>query len=563
MKIKSTLLMLLIACSSLTLASCKDSLKNSSTSSNLTGQSSSTTSQTITYQLKIDTSNVKKTFTTEETFTSEGLIVNLVTLTDGIANDGEITTDYALFVNGQEIKENDSLTRGEKEIVVVYNGELKNVRSANYTISVEQAISQLSLYDVVNRILEEKNYTVESTYHMNNSQTAPIKGIILENGVYWQELTNNFETYDFTDGYGYSTYDNRTFRFMIDGDNLTNIEFIDQLGGYCNDGGLFSKTTKGYYDYITNYSINVITDEELEYLSTLEPIEGSIYNIDVEYSSWLFSMIGHKFAYYNPIYSFVSGTIQVTVNDDLTLDIYVESDYSLGAVMPMSAHVSAIGETHLTPLETFLENPDFGGAIEKDPLIDFKNIVSGLRNYTIISSDNKLTYFTENYIYGERLVKFENSDEWGKMNYIKLEANNTLGFEEGTYHLKLNNSGNFEATNEKVLAIYYLDNFRMFNDIDRYFIKTSDNNYTYTLGGEMTNDPSGTLGFFVPWFVDDTYGFNDVNNLTHVKLKISEVGYEFSMFRNDTSIGKFTITNINTTTNSAIENYYNTINRIS
>ena len=156
MKIKSTLLMLLIACSSLTLASCKDSLKNSSTSSNLTGQSSSTTSQTITYQLKIDTSNVKKTFTTEETFTSEGLIVNLVTLTDGIANDGEITTDYALFVNGQEIKENDSLTRGEKEIVVVYNGELKNVKSANYTISVEQAISQLSLYDVVNRILEEK-----------------------------------------------------------------------------------------------------------------------------------------------------------------------------------------------------------------------------------------------------------------------------------------------------------------------------------------------------------------------------------------------------------------------
>ena len=103
----------------------------------------------------------------------------------------------------------------------------------------------------------------------------------------------------------------------------------------------------------------------------------------------------------------------------------------------------------------------------------------------------------------------------------------------------------------------------MFSDIDRYFIKTSDNNYTYTLGGEMTNDPSGTLGYFVPWFVDDTYGFNDVNNLTHVKLKISEVGYEFSMFRNDTSIGKFTITNINTTTNSAIENYYNTINRIS
>ena len=231
--------------------------------------------------------------------------------------------------------------------------------------------------------------------------------------------------------------------------------------------------------------------------------------------------------------------------------------------MPMSAHVSAIGETHLTPLETFLENPDFGGAIEKDPLIDFKNIVSGLRNYTIISSDNKLTYFTENYIYGERLVKFENSDEWGKINYIKLEANNTLGFEEGTYHLKLNNSGNFEATNEKVLETYYLDYFRMFSDIDRYFIKTSDNNYTYTLGGEMTNDPSGTLGYFVPWFVDDTYGFNDVNNLTHVKLKISEVGYEFSMFRNDTSIGKFTITNINTTTNSAIENYYNTINRIS
>lgn len=556
-----------ISCVGVMLMACSPTTSSSSTSldtsTSETSESSSTSEEiTTTKWLEIDISQVKTKFTTNETFTSQGLIVKLFTsYSNSTQINEEITNDYQLFLNGQTLNEGDSLTRGEKEIVVAYTLD-NSTRSATYQIVVEQAVVQKTLYEVVNELVTTGNYSVKSYYVLSQTDYAEQNGIITKDGVYWSEPTDKYDDYDFTDGFGYSSYNGRTFQFKLENNKVVPTGFLDSMSSRSADLGLWDKNSRDYYGYnIPNYSINNITDEELNYLKDLQPTQGSIYNIDVKYSSWLFSLIGHKNAYYNPQASFQSGTIRVTVTSSGNLDVYTESSISLLAAYPMTSTINKIGTTEFEALENFLANPDFGDLDVGNPLLILKNNIDK-GNYLVKDSLGNLSYYTSNYIFGEYLSQFENKDLL--INCIELKDGNTLGVESGTYHL-LNDNNTLKVETNPVLIRYELSCFRLFNSIDTYFQKI-DNTQTYVYElteSEMSGyDASGTLDFIVPWFIDKDI---ETTVIKTIELVVDSVSNEYTFAAYDAEnilLGRFSISNFGNTKNDDAERLYQSINNI-
>lgn len=545
----------------LALAACQPSSDGSSTSSDSSDTSS--TLDTKTYALQVDASNVKTEFTTKDTFTSQGLIVKLITTTNGVSDEGVITENYSLYIDGEQVSEGSTLTRGEKEVIVASNETDKNVISGFYNINVTQAAEKLTLNDVVTKMLETGSYTVNSTYMLDTTTFAPVFARVTDYGIYWQEPDATFDDYDFTDWYGYSSYQDKTFRYQINNGVVENVAFLDGLSSNSKDYGLWSKDNRDEYGYLTaNYSINSITDEEKQYIANLQPTEGNIYNIDVKYSGWLFSMIGHKYVYYNPEYSFGSGIIRVIVGSDYSLEVYVESTNSMGAAYPMTSTINRVGETTIPELEQFLENPDFGDIEINNPVLNLIDLIDA-GNYTIETNEQSLIYYTENYIYGESLTQFEDNVP---LNVISLSEGNTLGKPAGLYPL-IEQSGNFSVKEEKAIIKYELNYFRLFKSLDTYFTKATTY-YVYTLDqdSEMTPDSSGTLSYIIPWFIDSNFDAETgIKNISKVMLSFNTMDneYYFEFFNNEnTSIGHFTIFNFGSTAYEPVETYFNSVNKV-
>ena len=148
--------------------------------------------------------------------------------------------------------------------------------------------------EVINNILENRTYTVKSSvsyYDGLREVTGRVVDIDEYQGVSWTGDTSGM--YQDSDAglgegrqIGYGSYDERTFQYIIDENGqLTNPRFIDEMEGYAHDAGLFN-----YFDSRDNFdsllsTFNIfygleiydLASYEMEYLSTLKPLEGSTY----------------------------------------------------------------------------------------------------------------------------------------------------------------------------------------------------------------------------------------------------------------------------------------------
>lgn len=547
-----SLLMCLLA--TFSLCACQE---NSSTNSSSNSSEDTNTSEveTANYNLRVDTTNAKVEYTTDESFTNDGLLVYLIKTIEGNRTE-ELTEEYQLYLDGIALYSGDELSLGSHEITVASTRTDITVRSTNYSINVVSPLVDRTLSEFIAWMLEEKNYQVETTI-ITPEGNAILNGTIVDNGVLWIEPTDDFDGYDFTsEGYGFSPYQGRTFVWKLDEEKevLTDIFFIDNwING--NDQGWNNKSTRDRWGYrVNNGTIFTITNDELSYLKTLNPNEGqgSIYSIDVSHSEWLFTLIGYKDANWNPLSSFISGTLSIQVNSDGTMNISGQSTDDDSTIFPFTSKIYNVGKTTIPALENFLANPDFQGLDTRDPLLYFFEQIAS-DNYVIEANNKTSIHFTEKYIYGENGSYFIDDSSFA-LNAMTIAENNNRGLEAGIYPL-IKENNDFTLGNEKYDDIYelrHLKNYREFKQ-ENYFIKDGTTTYMWSLNKEedAEYDPTFSLHFLLKWFIDPEFNVGTVNLggawsgveiVKKVMLDVTkDTDYVITMYSDDAALGSFHI----------------------
>ena len=564
----------LLICLLTTFSLCACQENSSTLSSDNSGEETSTSEvESATYNLRVDATNTKVEYTTDESFTNEGLLVYLVkTIEDNYTE--ELTEEYQLYLDGAAINNGDSLSLGSHEITVASTRTDITVRSTNYSINVVSPLVDRTLSEFITWMLEEKNYQVETTITTPTGD-AVLNGTIVDNGVLWSEPTDDFDDYDFTtDGYGFSPYQGRTFVWKLDEENnvLTDIFFIDNwING--DDRGWNSKYTRDRWGYLVNNgTIFTITNDELSYLETVSPNEGqgSIYSIDVAHSEWLFTLVGYRLARWNPTESFISGTLSIQVNSDGTMNISGQSTGS-GAIYPFTSKIYNVGKTAIPALENFLANPDFQDADTREPLLYFFDQIE-TNNYVVETNNHNTVHFTENYIYGKNGEYFI-GDSLLALNTMEVTADNKHGLESGIYPLINENEG-FALSNEKyenIFTLRHLANYREFYQ-ETYFVRDSSEatTYTWTLSEQedAAYDPTFSLHYLVKWFINPEFDLGNENLgiwsgveiINKVTLDVTkDTDYVITIYSEDTVLGSFHINSFGNGNILAADELYNSL----
>ena len=521
-----------------------------STATDVTGTSFEiTVSENQVYKyLVADTSKMKTNYYVGETLDTTGLVVTMFTDTNGVVDEGVAFEDYTL-----SIKSDKKLATTDTEVIVKSNE--KGILSTQFSISVKPKPILTSLYDYVSFIVETNNYTVTSQIGQSNN----IKGLVTANGVQW---TSSDDSYFLDIGVGYAEYKGNTFRFKNPSGKITNQAFISDLGGNAIDFGLFDPRTVDEFadNRISNYSIKGITKAELNYLKTVKAVEDNPnrFEIDIHHSKWLWNAIAHTQLTRDPV-EFLdkglnSGRIFVELIDGgLKVNLVPPVN---GFVDSCTATISAIGETEIPGLNEFLANPTFPGSRLDLNLLSAQKLVRD-NNYTVSNEDaSKVALYTKDYSYGACL----DTEVGHPKSTIYLEEGNTLNYAEGYYNIK-NTATGFEVIEGDIdpSRTTYLTSFDIWNLLTKYFVKTSENHYKYTVAEVLGQNPQITS--FIPNFLDVDI---DTDVLKEVLLTINFKGasidnIEFEVIGDQGSLGKIIVNNFGTTRYEPLENYLKTL----
>lgn len=581
----------------------------------------------ISIRLVVDSSKVKKEYTEGDEFTSANLLVYEVTNTNGQETSRVLTSDYTLSITDGTI-----LKATDREVVVRSNKE--NVRSSSFQITVTALGSGVELMEVINNILEDRTYTVNSSvsyYDGLRKVTGRVVDIDEYQGVSWTGDTSGM--YQDSDAglgegrqIGYGSYDERTFQYVIDENGqLTNPRFIDEMEGRAHDAGLFN-----YFDSRDNFdsllsTFNIfygleiydLASYEMEYLSTLEPLEGSTYRFtfnDKFTSSqdldgdgendvvtldhaWIIGLIGDVQSCRN-IYNFFSrGYIDVTTTSDggLTIETHPSDDEHPS----ITSTVSAIGETSITELQVYLEDPDFG--IIEDTYLEhmastFTTYGNELIIYNATDSSNKSPIGVinlEKYIYNFPIEGTVNSDSEGittgtiypitgslELDYFYItESSNLEGIEVfNQYYLYDRNatSGsqiilNSNATEEDVLDTIYTRGINpsrtgILIHPESYFTTVVTEGEEYSTGNRTLPQSSKTALLRLLGLTDTYSSISSIDLSITSGASVTEEVYTFTIHgtrgqeTNESVLGVIEFSGFNNATLPEADALYNTFN---
>ena len=505
-------------------------------------------------RLQVKTLPTKTNYIVGDTFSSEGIVVSVVSTKKGEVISEENTTDFTLSIEDGTV-----LNSTHREIIV--KSTIDGVRSTSFEISVTEKKVEKTLYDAIVEFTSTNNYTVNTKVGAQNN----ILGLATKDAVIWKSNIRGYFVEESKEGIGYGSYKNKTFSFEQNKEKtqIINAKFISEMGGAAADNGVFSPDT---FDSngdrrISNFSATLITEDDLNYFkndckpTTENPNK---YEIAISHSKWLFNAIGHTQLCINPKLHLEkgqnSGRIFMEVGeDDLTVTLIPPSIF--GGVDGCSAVISNVGKTEIGGMKEFLANPTFEHSNVDLDLLEINNLIKN-DNYTVknVADPKKIAYFTKDYVTGECLTT-----ETDNYSTVVLKEGNSLKKEPGTYRTKV--------IGEEVTVLdgqifengtIYLKNFNIFSSYDRYYKKVATNKYQLAINQDNANEVL-LLQFvpFLPTFTDFNEETMSVSNLTLDITKDKDVVSKltFTFYTEEGLFATIEISDFGTTKSQTLDTY--------